>query len=409
VTPTADRAPVHGFALSFTIAILSMLAPFSIDTYLPSLPDIAREFAAPEWQVQQTLSVYLIAFAITTLVYGPLSDTFGRRSVILVTVTLYTISSIGCALASDIHWLLAMRVGQGLAASGAVVVGRAIVRDAFSGARAQRAMSHVMLVFAVAPAAAPIIGGYLHDAFGWRSVFWFLALLGLALWVWVALRLPETLPPPARQPAQARDVGRAYGDALKHRQFMLIAFCVALNFGGLFLYVTGSPAVLYEHLGMEADDFGYLFVPLVVGLMGGAFISGRLAGRFTHQQAANLGFGVMLGAGFVNVVVASSVTPTLVTVVAPVMFYSLGMSIAMPNLTLLGLDCFPARRGLASAVQSFMHMSFNAVVAGLFVPLLSHRLWSMAGGQVVLVVMSLLLWSWYRRDVATRTQTTAHP
>jgi MFS transporter, DHA1 family, multidrug resistance protein len=390
----------HGFRLSALIAVLAMLAPFSIDTYLPSFPDIAVEFGAAEWQLQQTLSLYLIAFAVTMLIYGPLSDTFGRRSVILVTLALYTVSSIGCAFAPSIEWLLVMRVGQGLSASGAVVVGRAIVRDAFEGARAQRAMSHIMMVFAFAPAIAPIIGGYLHDASGWRAVFWFLAALGLLLWAWTALRLPETLPRTSRQPADPRDVARAYGDALKHRRFMLLAAALALNFGGLFLYVSGSPAVLYRHLGYGANDFGYWFVPMVAGLMIGSFISGRIAGRYSHAQAATAGYAIMAVAATINLATSALLAPTLFSVVTPVIGYALGMSLAMPNLTLIGLDYFPDRRGLAAAVQGFIHVGFNAVVTGVLVTPLSGKLWTMAAGTLVLLAISLGLWMVYQRGVS---------
>src|SRR3990172_7790848 len=144
-----------GLRLSFTVALFAMLAPFSIDTYLPSFPDIAKEFAASPVAMQQTLSLYMLAFAVMMLVYGPLSDAFGRKNVVLVSVVAYVVSSIGCALATDMRWLLLMRVGQGLSASGALVVGRAIIRDAFAGAAAQRVMSQVMLIFAVAPAVPP--------------------------------------------------------------------------------------------------------------------------------------------------------------------------------------------------------------------------------------------------------------
>jgi MFS transporter, DHA1 family, multidrug resistance protein len=399
VSPDATRpaaANAHGFRLSALIAVLAMLAPFSIDTYLPSFPDIATEFGAAEWQLQQTLSLYLIAFAVTMLVYGPLSDTFGRRSVILVSLTLYTLSSVGAAFATDIEWLLIMRVGQGLSASGAVVVGRAIIRDAFAGAQAQRVMSQVMLVFAFAPAVAPIIGGYLHDASGWRAVFWFLALLGLLLWLWTALRLPETLPRASRQPADPRDVARGYVDALKHRRFMMLAAALALNFGALFLYISGSPAILYRHLGFGADDFGYWFVPIVGGLMAGSFLSGLMAGRHSHAQAANLGYAIMLTAAIGNVATSAWLAPTLPTVVGPVILYALGMSLAMPNLTLLGLEYFPDRRGLAAAVQGFIHVGFNAVVTGVMVTPLSGDLWLMAAGALGLLTVSFGLWRNYQ-------------
>jgi len=397
MTPRTDRKARarERTRLTFMVAMLMMLAPFSIDTYLPSLPDIAREFAAADWQVQQTLSLYLLAFAGTTLVYGPLSDAFGRRRVVLGALALYSVTSIGCVFASNIHWLLAMRIGQGLAASGPVVIGRAIVRDAFSGARAQRVMSQIMLFFSLAPALAPIIGGYLHDAYGWRSVFWFLTAVAVFLWLWTAVAMPETLTPEERHPAHPRALVHAYLGALKNGRFMLVVLSFALSFSGLFLYIAASPVLLYEHLGLDADDFGYMFVPVVAGLMTGAFISGRLAGRYSHEYAVKVGFVIMLAAVAADLASALILAPALWNTVGPVAVYAAGMSLTLPNLSLIALDCMPKRRGLASAVQAFLQMALGGVVAGALVPLLAPRLWTLAAGSLALVGAALALWFAY--------------
>lgn len=383
----------RGYRVSLIVAVLAMLAPFSIDTFLPSFPDIALDFGASNWQMQQTLSLYLIAFGATTLVYGPLSDAFGRKRVILVSLAFYTASSIGCALASNIEWLLVMRVGQGLSASASVVIGRAIVRDAFHGARAQKVMAQIMLLFGIAPAVAPILGGYLHDAYGWRSVFWFVTALAVFLSVWTTAMLPETLARSDRQSAHPLAVAGAYWRAMRHGSFMLLIASLALNFSGLFLYVAASPAVLYEHLSLSPDQFGYLFVPLVAGLMLGAFISGRLAGHYTHAQAVWMGFAVMLAAAAINWALSTVLAPTLTSVVAPVAVYAVGLSLAMPNLSLLAIDCLPNRRGLAAAVQSFVQMIAMATVAGAVVPVLSVQLPRLAVGTFLLAVASFGLWA----------------
>lgn len=388
----------RGARLALIIAVLTMLAPFSVDTYLPSLPDIARELAAADWQVQQTLSLYLIAFAGSTLIYGPLSDAFGRRTIVLASLVLYTISSVGCVLASNVHWLLAMRIGQGLTASGPVVIGRAIVRDAFHGSQAQRVMSKVTLLFALAPALAPIIGGYLHDAYGWRSVFWFLTALGVLLFAWTTLMLPETLAVSHRHPANPRSLARGYWQAFLHGRFMLLVFSFSAAFCGLFLYVAASPALLYQHLGRSAEEFGYLFVPIVVGLMSGAYLSGRLAGHRSHAHAVNLGFAVMLGAACMGIASAVWLTPDDWNTVGPVMLYAAGMTLTLPNLTLIALDCLPNRRGLASAVQSFTQMAFAGIVAGALVPLLSPKLWWLAAGAFGLALAAFTLWWIYLRN-----------
>jgi DHA1 family bicyclomycin/chloramphenicol resistance-like MFS transporter len=391
--PAYNNDSAAAAKLTFTIAVLMMLAPFSIDSYLPSLPDIAREFGAPDWQVQQTLSLYLLAFAGTTLIYGPLSDAFGRRSVVMGTLGLYALTSIGCGFATNIEWLLVMRIGQGLTASGAVVIGRAIVRDAFSGAHAQRVMSQIMLFFSLAPAVAPIIGGYLHEAYGWRSVFWFLTAVALLLCGWTAWRLPETLSPANRNPAYPRALAVAYGRALAHGRFMLLILSIAFCFGGLFLYIAGSPALLYQHLGYGAGDFGYLFVPVVAGLMGGAYLSGRLAGHFSHAHAVKVGFGFIVTATVFGLAGALWLTPRLWSTVGPVMLYAAGMALTIPNLSLIALDCMPQRRGLASAIQSFTQMTFGGIVAGVIVPLVADRLWTFALADLVLGGIAFGFWT----------------
>ena len=381
-----------GRRLAVTVALLAMLAPFSIDTYLPSFPDIAAEFAVSPVYLQQTLSFYLLAFAVMTLVYGPLSDTFGRRRVVLGAVLLYVASSIGCWLAPNGHWLLATRVGQGLSASAGVVVGRAVIRDAFAGAQAQRVMANSMLMFALAPAVAPIIGGWLHDAFGWRSVFAFLTLLGIVIAAWTAWTLPETLPAAARQPIHPRAVAGAYWRALGSGRFMGIAAMVSLNFGGMFLYVASSPDLIYRHLHAGPNDFWRLFVPLVGGMMAGTFLSSRLAGRRTHTQAVDLAYGLMLGGAAINLVLAAGFEPSPFWVIAPLVLYASGMTLAMPNLSLMALDLFPAHRGLASALLGFVQTGSNALVAGLLASLLSQRLDFMAGGMLALSAGGFVLW-----------------
>jgi DHA1 family bicyclomycin/chloramphenicol resistance-like MFS transporter len=383
--------------LIIIIALLTMVAPFSIDTYLPSFPEIGRELAASPIQMQQTLSLYLAAFSVMTLVYGPLSDAFGRRRVILFAMAVYVATSIGCAIASDFQWLLLMRIGQGLSASGGLIVGRAVVRDAFAGSRAQRAMSNVMLVFALAPAVAPIIGGWLHSVAGWRSVFWFLTGLGVFLWLLVALRLPETLSHENRHSPHPAHIAKSYRRALSTRRFVMLIAIFALNFGGFFLYIAGSPAVIYDFLHLGAHDFWRLFVPLVVSLMLGSFLSGRLAGRCTPAQAAAIGALLMFAGAGINLLANLLLAPSLLTTIAPLTIYVSGMALSIPNVTLLVLDVFPHHRGLSAALQGFVQTLFNSIVAGAITPWASVHPLTMAATMLGLNLCAALLWIvWYR-------------
>jgi len=396
-TVTTAPHPRPGRRLAVIVALLAMLAPFSIDTYLPSFPDIALEFNTSSLYLQQTLSFYLLAFAGMTLVYGPLSDAFGRRVVILGAVAVYVGCSIGCALAGNEHWLLLMRIGQGLSASAGIVVGRAIIRDAFAGVQAQRVMAQMMLMFALAPAVAPIVGGWLHEAFGWRSVFVFLTLLGLGTWIWTALALPETLPAIARQSIHPRAVATAYARILRSSVFLQLVAMAALNFGGIFLYIAASPVVIYQHLHYGANDFWRLFVPFVSGMMAGTFLSGRLAGRLSHAHAIDLGYGLMLLAAASSLLLTFTAVSGTYSIIVPGALYASGMALAMPNLTLLALDIFPTHRGTASAVQGFSQTTFNAAVAGLLAPFLSLQLPWMAAGMLAMCLTGFALWRLARR------------
>jgi DHA1 family bicyclomycin/chloramphenicol resistance-like MFS transporter len=393
---TPPAAQTLSQRLVWVIVALSVVAPFSVDTYLPSLPHIAREFGVSDFYLQQTLSLYMMAFGSMTLVYGPLSDSFGRRRVVLVSAFLYILSSIGCALAASAQSLLLFRICQGLCASGGLVISRAIIRDSFSGASAQRVMSRVTVIFALAPAIAPIVGGWLHQVFGWRAVFWFMTLLGVAVWWIVVFYLPETLKRGERNSGHPLAIASAYWHAFKQARFLVLILAIALNFCGLFVYIAGSPTILYQALHFSERDFGYLFVPVVTGLMAGAYISGRMAGRYSHERAVAVGFAIMLGTAFVNLAWNAAFKPNAVSVILPIAVYACGMTLSAPNLTLIAFDYLPRNRGLAAALQSFTQTVSAAAVAGLLVPALSGHVTWFALGTLLLALSGFALWSWSR-------------
>jgi DHA1 family bicyclomycin/chloramphenicol resistance-like MFS transporter len=232
--PDSQRR-THGALLPWLLAGLATIGPFAIDTYLPSFPSIGRDYAVDELYVQQTLSVYMASFAVMTLFHGALSDSFGRRLVILVNLLVFVLASIGCALAPTIDTMLACRALQGMSAGAGIVVGRAIIRDTYDGPMAQRLMSQVTMLFSLAPAVAPVIGGLLDLAFGWRSIFAFLAVLSLLLWAGCAWTLPETLARADRQPFRAAPLFANYVQVFGSARFAMLAFAVAFNFAGFFI------------------------------------------------------------------------------------------------------------------------------------------------------------------------------
>lgn len=377
------------------LAALAAIGPFAIDTYLPAFPAIAESLAATQLEVQQTLTAYMATFAVMVLWHGALADRFGRRPVIIATLSLFALSSLVCALAPSIEWLWFGRALQGLSGGAGMVVGRAVIRDLFAGAQAQRLMSRVMMMFAVAPAIAPVIGGLLLIVAGWRSIFVFLALIAAAL-AWATWRfLPETLPVAARQSLHAVSLGRAYLRVLSSGAFLLLAGAVAFNFNGFFLYVLSAPVFLMTHLGLGPGDFAWMFVPAVVGMMLGAMVSGKVAERWTPQRTIVTGFGVMLAAATLNVVHAALLPPSVVGSILPIPLYTFGMSMAMPSVTLLALELFPDRRGLVSSCQSFLQVGTNSLTAAIIAPIMWATPLSLASGMSLFVSLGLLAFmSW---------------
>ncbi|UCV11709.1 multidrug effflux MFS transporter [Dechloromonas denitrificans] len=382
---TEPKAAPRGIAL--LLAALSALGPFSIDTYLPSFHDIADKLGATQLEVQQTLSAYLLAFAVMTLWHGAISDRFGRRRVILIALALFGIASAGCVFATCIEHLWFWRAMQGVTAGAGIVISRAIVRDLFDGPAAQRLMSQITMMFALAPAIAPVIGGWLQTFFGWRSIFAFLVLSTAALWLACWKLLPETLAPEKRQSLRPGYLGRTYWKVFTSPAFLFACAALSLNFVGFFIYVLSAPVFLMQHLGIAETGFLWLFGPAMCGLMSGSWLSGRLAGKRSLSGTIALGYGVMASAATINLVLNLVLPPALPWSVLPLFIYTLGMALAMPCLTILALDPFPDQRGLAASCQTFFQSGFNSLAAGLIAPLLWGSTLTLAlgmGGMLLL-------------------------
>ena len=380
--------------LILTIALLSMTGPFTIDTYLPSFPAIETEFHISRALMSQTIGFYLLAAAISTLFWGPLSDRIGRRTVILTTLGLYLLASLGCALSNDYSDFLLFRVLQGLSASGGMIAGRAMIRDAHDSHQAHRALATVMMLFGLAPAIAPIIGGWLHEAFGWRSVFYFLACYGGMILLMSHYFLKETLDKADQQSFHPLDVARVYWRSLTHTRFLALVMALGTSFGGLFIYIAGSPTVIYNFLHLSSTDFAYQFVPMTAGIIFGSFSSGKLAHRWPTRRIIHLAFLAMTLASLVAISQAFWFETTITGLIAPQVLYAFGMALAMPALSILAIDCFPNNRGLASAVQSFIHILFAAVVASIIVPMLANSITGFAVAQLLCLATALVMWVW---------------
>jgi DHA1 family bicyclomycin/chloramphenicol resistance-like MFS transporter len=401
--PAAGPPSAHGsglrrsWSLAALLAALSMIGPFAIDMYLPAFPAIGNSLHAAPIAVQQTLSAYLFAYAVMMLWHGALTDALGRRRVVLGGLAVFAVATLGAAIAGNIETLWLFRALQGLSAGTGLVAGRAIIRDSFHGAEAQRLMSQITMVFAVAPAIAPVLGGLLLNTLGWRSIFWALLVFVVGVIVWAAKRLPETHPRELRQPLHPRALWHSYRTVLRRADFLLLALIPALNFSAFFLYIASAPAFLIDLLGVTTWGFAWLFVPMIAGVTVGAFLSGRLAGHRSPKATVRLGYALLFTGAAANVLICSLVTPKVALNVLPIMIYTIGSSIVMPSATLLMLDLFPTLRGMASSLQGFVQFGISGFTAGTIAPLLSHSLSALALGMTAFTTSSFLLWLVYQR------------
>jgi len=377
--------------LTIIAALLSMVGPFTIDAYLPSFPDIEAVFGISRAMLSQSLAVYLVAFAVSTLFWGPLADRIGRRLVILTSLSLYASASIGCALSEQSGSFMLFRVLQGLAASGGFIASRAMIRDAHDAQSAHRAMSQVTLLFAIAPAIAPVLGAWLHSYFGWRSVFWFLACYG-GLLVLLAVFIEETLAIEKRQSFHPTSVFKVYIKTILDRQFPLMSLSLSFAFAGLFLYIAGAPTVIYDFLGLGSEDFGLQFIPMVIGMMSGAFVSSFLSHRYSGNRIIYYAFAIMIMAVLLNIMQLILFEPGVLNIIGPLVVYVFGLAMLMPAITIQALDCFPHNRGAAASMQGFFQMFINALVASIAVPLLHTKIEYFVLGQFGFLSMALLLW-----------------
>jgi len=409
-SPRPEAGPAWPRGLPWLLAGLAMFGPFTIDTIFPAFVQMGQDLRADKLAMQQTISVYLFAYALMSVVHGPLSDAIGRRRVILGGLVVFTLASAGCAIADDMATLLVFRALQGLSAGVGVVVGRAVIRDLYDGPNAQRLLSQVSMIFGIAPAIAPIIGGWILGWARWPAIFWFLVLFSLALllatWRW----LPETLPPPQRRSLAPRHLLRDYLGIFRNARFGRLAAASAFNFAALFLFIASAPAFVMDILGLDEGQFGWFFVPMISGMMTGAWVSGRTAGRIEGITLANIGFACSAVAIAGNILYYLLVDdPSIPWAVLPLVLNAFGIALVFPIVTLAILDMFPAQRGAAASLQAFTGLLLNAVIAGVLSPLVSATGFGLASLAASFLVIGWIFWRWETRTGRVRPKVPAEP
>ncbi|MDR3157780.1 MAG: multidrug effflux MFS transporter [Zoogloeaceae bacterium] len=383
--------------LAVLLAALAAIGPFSIDAYLPAFPEISAALSADSLQIQQTLSIYLVTFGLMTLWHGALSDSFGRRRVILASIAVYALSTLGCAFSDSIEMLWTMRALQGLAAGAGMVIGRAIVRDLYDGAEAQRLIAQIAIMFAVAPAIAPMFGGWILHLAGWRAIFFFLVLASVLLLLVCWRQLPESLPLEKRRSFAILPLLENYKSIMSNPAFMLLSIGLGLFFGGFFVYVMSATAFIRELLGLGATDFHWLFIPAMIGMMSGSWISGRVSGRWSDCRTLYVAFAVMGASACLNLLVSGFLPPWRVPAVLPIIGYNLGIAMTIPTVTLRGLDMFPQNRGTAASCQAFVQTIINSAIAAFVAPILWGSRLNLSIGMAAFGGIGALLVIWQTR------------
>jgi DHA1 family bicyclomycin/chloramphenicol resistance-like MFS transporter len=378
--------------LSIVLGGLAMVGPFATDTYLPAFPDMAAHYAVSELAMQQTLSVYLFGYAFMMLFYGTLSDSFGRRPIILSALSVFGLSSLGAAVAPSFEVLLVCRVLQGLSGGAGMVVGQAVVRDLFHGATAQRMLSNIMMVFGIAPAIAPVIGGYLNVYVGWQSNFVFLAGIGALLLVMTLVGLPESLQREERHPFELQPIVRNYLHAMTHRRYMWGVLAIAFAFSGLALYVSSAANFVIVVLKLHETAFAWLFVPMIGGMVVGSGVGGRLAHQLPMTTTVRLGLTIMTLAACGNLAYSALFAASIPWAVIPIFALTFGMALAMPGMSVMTQGLLPQFRGLAASLQNFVQMLVFAIISGSVAPALFGSDLLLAVGVMVGVILSIGCW-----------------
>tara|TARA_B100000161_G_scaffold257268_1_gene221036 strand:+ start:23 stop:1234 length:1212 start_codon:yes stop_codon:yes gene_type:complete len=346
----ADAKPALQLRLIICLGLVAALAPLSIDMYLPSFPTIRADFETSAAQVQLTLSGYMLGFTLGQLGYGPLSDRFGRRPVLLSGIGLFVIMTVLCATANSVESLSVFRFFQAVGGAAGTVLSRAIIRDRFSGAFMARAMSLMLMFILLAPMIAPVIGGYLLVWIGWRAIFWTLVLCGALAVLVVLLGIPESLPRERRSQPGMSSLLQGYGKVLGHRKALGYVLSGGITFGALFAFLSGAPFVFIEFYGIAPEHMGYIFTLNVGGVLIGGWLNSKLVIRKGVQEMMSLGVWMLFGGALILFVLIYTNAWGVWGVIAGIVVFTLPINVINANAAAGALEFFPENAGTASAV-----------------------------------------------------------
>jgi DHA1 family bicyclomycin/chloramphenicol resistance-like MFS transporter len=385
------------FAMTALLAALTGLGPLTVDMYLASMPDISRSLDASTAEVQLTISLYLVGFALGQVFYGPLSDRHGRRPVMLGALVIYSLSSLACSMAPSIELLIAARFCQAIGGAGTIVLARAVVRDLYEGARVGRELSLMASIMALAPIAAPLIGGVLQTAFGWRSNFVVLLALGLGAGTTVWLLFPETLRQRAPEAVSFLSIFRSYRSFIRSANFVTHLGIATCAFLGLFSWISTAAFVLQDIYGLTPLAFGFTFAIGSAGYMVGTTVAARFVVHWGIDRTIGMGCVGMACGGLVMVLaLAFGILLPLSLVLSMGLFFA-GMGLVLPQAQAGALLPFPERAGAASSLMGLVQQTSAAALGAVLGHILADTAWPLAITVAVVGALALAIWALTRR------------
>ena len=356
MTPARNNRLVY----AITLGLLAALGPLCIDLYLPALPELARDLQTSTATAQLSLTAGLLGLGAGQLLFGPMSDKFGRLRPLTLSLALLFIASIGCALAQDIHQLLLARLFEGLAGAGGAVLSRAVARDMYSGHELTRFFALLMLVNGLAPIGAPVLGGVLMTLLNWRGIFVVLGATALLLILLARWKLHETLPPERRSQGSVFSAWAALGQVVVHRPFMGFCLTQAFMMSGMFAYIGASPFVLQQIYGLSPQAFSFCFAANGIGLVIASQTSARLCPLWSEYRVLKGGLTLAFAASSLLLLAGLLAAPLPLVLVA--LFFTIASNgVIATTASSLAMQSQGHRAGSASAVIGVCMFSFGAI------------------------------------------------
>ncbi|MCD6047468.1 MAG: bcr 1 [Gammaproteobacteria bacterium] len=361
----------HEFFVIASMFLLASLTPFTLDGYTPSLPSIALVFHANEGLVQLTMSLFLLGSALTQLIYGPLSDRFGRKKIILIGISLCLFGSILCTLSKTILWLITARFIQGAGTGAANSLFRAVMRDVFGGNRMAQVASYLGMAFTVVLAAAPVLGGYFQVHFGWRASFIFMAALSAFDLIIIARFLPETNGNLSADSTRLSVIGKTYYSLLSHRNFVAYTLCSTIAFASLMTYYAIGPFLLQNDLKFTPIQFGYMSILIAGTTTIGQFINAKLVLEYGTEKMLRVGVYLMLLSGISMVAIFFLGIFSKIAIILPVLLISTAAGFVFSNAMAGAFYPFPHIAGMAGAMYGSLQIlgsGASTLIASSFLP-----------------------------------------